>query len=319
MLATMRSIVALASSAFVMVACGPSETSSSASGTESDSSTTQTETSTETTTGETESETGEPEPCKKNVVLMGYWPPTNEMLRQWSTNPAQNPDGWTGENWRGHGFDVYSFFPEFPPDGDPTNDEIGDPGAVGSRDSDLQVDYQDTSADFWQIVDTHQPVILITTSRGGNIGWEIEALEGGHGDDNDGDPSLDWVSDGWAPELFPTQATIDDRSWQAISMVRQDVTLASQLPMQAIYDATTELGLTNVAITQDTSGNFLSGFLGLHGLAYNAMVDHNVAAGHIHVGFGTPVADAELLIETTLEVVLQEFPADSIECPPNGG
>ena len=72
--------------------------------------------------------TGEPA-CTKNVVLMGYWPPTNEMLRPWSTDPAQNPGGWIGEDWEGYGYDVYSFFPEFPPDGDPTNDSIGDDGA----------------------------------------------------------------------------------------------------------------------------------------------------------------------------------------------
>jgi len=91
------------------------------------------------TTGDAES-TGAPEPCHNNVVLMGYWPPTNEMLRPWSTNPEQNPDGWTGENWRGTGYDVYAFFPEFPPDGDPSNDGIGELGAVGSAESDLRVD-----------------------------------------------------------------------------------------------------------------------------------------------------------------------------------
>ncbi len=31
-------------------------------------------------------------------------------------------DGWIGEDWRGLGWDVMALFPEFPPDGDPTND-----------------------------------------------------------------------------------------------------------------------------------------------------------------------------------------------------
>jgi hypothetical protein len=44
---------------------------------------------------------------------------------------TQNPDGWIGEDWGGYGYDVYSFFPEFPPDGDPTNDDIGDDGRGG--------------------------------------------------------------------------------------------------------------------------------------------------------------------------------------------
>ncbi len=288
------------------------ESSSTSSGTSTTegTSTTDTTDTTDTTGGEA---------CKKNVVLMGYWPPTNEMLRQWSQNPKQNPGEWVGENWNDHGFDVYSFFPEFPPDGDPSNDMIGDEGAVGSPESDLRVDYQDTSEDFWRIVDDYQPVILITTSRGGNIGWEIEALEGGHGDQNGGDPSQDWTSDGWAPDFYPTQATIEARSWQAVSMVRQDVTLPSQLPMQEIFDATDALGLTSVQIDQGTSGNFLSGFLALHGLTYNVMADHNVAAGHIHVGIDVPVEDARQLIETTLEVVLKQYPAEGLDCPPEGG
>jgi hypothetical protein len=63
-----------------------------------------------------------------------------------------------------------------------------------------------------------------------------------------------------------------------------------------------------VVVDQGTSGNFLSGFLGLHGLYYNLQTPHNVAAGHIHVGFGLPVADASALIEATLHAVLQQHP-----------
>jgi hypothetical protein len=238
---------------------------------------------------------------------MGYWPPTNEMLRPWSQNSAQNRGAWIGENWNGHGYDVYAFFPEFPPDGDPTNDSIGDPGAVGSPESDLQVDYQDTSQDFWTIVDTYEPAILITTSRGGQIGWEIEAIEGGH--DSGGDnPAFDWVPDGYGDDLFPTEASVDPRSWTGIEIYRQGLQLPSQLPLEPIRVATEALALTSVVIEQGTSGNFLSGFLGLHGLLYNAAAPHNVAAGHIHVGVALPVEDAQALIEATLEVVLAEHP-----------
>jgi hypothetical protein len=258
----------------------------------------------------------EPPSCARNVVLMGYWPPTNEMLRQWSTNPLQNPGEWTGENWRGLGYDVHAFFPEFPPDGDPTQHAIGEDGAVGSPEFDLRVDYQATSADFWRIVDTYEPIIVVTTSRGGEIGWEIEAVEGGHGLDNPGDPSRDWMSDRHGDEHFPTQATIEPRSWDAISEFRQGVTLPTALPVQAIFDAASALGTASVEVDETgTSGNFLSGFLGLHGLYYNLLAEHNVAAGHIHVGFGMPVETAEALIETTLEAVLLHHPATQAECP----
>ena len=260
------------------------------------------------TTGETE--------CTRNVVLMGYWPPTNEMLRPWSTNATQNPEGWIGENWGGHGYDVYSFFPEFPPDGDPTNDDIGDDGAVGSPRFDLRVDYQATSADFWRIIDTHQPVILITTSRGGKIGWELEALEGGHGQGNPGGPAQDWSSDQHGAVQQPTEATIEPRSWDAISMYRQGNTLPSQLPLDAILKATEPLGVASVQIDENTSGNFLSGFLGLHGLYYQSIAPHAVAAGHIHVGFGLPVANAATLIEQTLQTVLEQHPARTVPCSP---
>jgi hypothetical protein len=253
--------------------------------------------------------------CAKNVVVMGYWPPTNEMLRPWSTHKTQNPDGWIGADWGGYGYDVYSFFPEFPPDGDPTNDQIGDEGAVGSPDFDLRVDYQATTADFWRIVDMYQPVILLTTSRGGQIGWELEALDGGHGMDNPGDPAMDWASDKYGAVQFPTQATIEARSWDAISTYRQGNTLPSQLPLDDIFAATDSLGLTSVVIDQGTSGNFLSGFLALHGLYYNQLAPHNVAAGHIHVGIDLPKQDASVLIDATLHALLQQHPAGDVDCP----
>lgn len=260
--------------------------------------------------GSTTGESG----CTKTVVLMGYWPPTNEMLRPFSTDAEQNPDGWVGENWRGLGFDVYAFFPEFPPDGDPTNDPIGSPGSVGADGSDLQVDYQDTSADFWSIIDTHQPHILITHSRGGGIGWELEAIEGGHGNGGP-DPAFDWISDGYGADTRPTEATVDPRSWAAMNTYR-DVNASSLLPLETIEGVASGLGLTTVEIdTTGTSGNYLSGFLGLHGVVYAETTPHAVAGGHIHVGTAVSVEDARALTDASLEAVLQMYPADSLTCP----
>jgi hypothetical protein len=69
--------------------------------------------------------------------------------------------------------------------------------------------------------------------------------------------------------------------------------------------------LANVFIDETgTSGNYLSGFLGLHGLYYNSLHNDpndpfwNIAAGHIHVGSGLSVADARLLSEVTLNQTL---------------
>lgn len=288
-------------------------TSETTTGTASEAGTAGETTSAETDT-ETETDTEDPNSCAAGgpclpVVVMGYWPPTNEMLRQWSQNPEQNPDGWTGKNWNGLGYDIYAFFPEFPPDGDPTNDNIGDPGSVGSEDSDLQVDYQDTSKDFWRIVDEYEPVVLLTTSRGGMIGWEVEAIEGGHfnPDDPDASPEFDWFSDQYGEVTLPTMATVDARSWDAITTYRAGNVLTSQLPMDAIVDAVQDLDVAYTQIDEmGTSGNYLSGFLGLHGLYYNSLhPEQNLAAGHIHVGGEVAIEDAVTMVETTMVVILE--------------
>ncbi len=270
------------------------------------------------TTGdsETDATTGALDPCQDGsgacppVVIMGYWPPTNEMLRQWSQNPEQNLGEWQGKNWEGYGYDIYAFFPEFPPDGDPSNDPIGSPGSVGAEGSDLQVDYQDTSSDFWRIIDEYEPVILVTTSRGGMIGWEVEALEGGHADPDNPDPEsppeFDWISDQYGDVTHPTMDSVDPRSWDAISTYRQGETLDTQLPAEAIVDAVSQLGLGSVQIEYGTSGRYLSGFLGLHGLYYNSVSETNLVAGHIHVGREVPNEDARAMIEETMRVVLSE-------------
>ena len=250
--------------------------------------------------------------CERNVVVTGYWPPTNEMLRQFSTNPAQNPGGWQGQNWHGHGFDIYAYFPEFPPDGNPNNAPRGSDGYVGSPESDFRVDYQDTSPDFWRIMDDRRPLNLDPTSRGNGADWEIEAVEGGHG--GSASPHNDWSSDHHGPQTHPTSDSIEPRSWNAISIYRNGNTLDSTLPMDEILAETRALGIASVEIDHGTSGNYLSGFMGLHGIYYNQTYDHNLAAGHIHVRSGVTTDVAVLLIEATLDAVLGQFDATELEC-----
>jgi len=164
--------------------------------------------------------------------------------------------------------------------------------------------------DFWRIVDEYEPVVLLTTSRGGMIGWEVEAIEGGHSnpDDPEAPPEFDWIPDLYGDEIRPTMATIDARSWDAMSTYRAGNVLTSQLPLETIVDAVDSLGLANVEIDEfGTSGNYLSGFLGLHGLYYNSLhPEDNLAAGHIHVGGNVPVEDAVAMIEATMTVVLED-------------
>ena len=171
------------------------------------------------------------------------------------------------------------------------------PGSVGSQASDLRVDFQDTSSDFWRIVDRHQPQVLITTSRGGRIVWELEAVEGGH-DGGTHNPADDWRSDEHGVGL-PLQDTIDARSWEAISIYRKGRLLRSSLPFAAIQRQGDD-----VQVDEGTSGNYLSGFLGLHGLYYQSITPEVRAAGHIHVGIGVEVLRARALMEASLEATL---------------
>ena len=227
------------------------------------------------------------------------------MLRSWAPN-----DTWRGNNWRGLGYNVYAHFPEFPPDGDPTNDEIGDLGSVGT--GDLPVDYQATSHNFWRLIDHYQPHVLITTSRGGVIEWELEAIEGGHGETGNTDPALDWIEDRFGEVMLPTQESIAARSWHAISEFRAGHVLPSQLPLSTLMTELSKKDILTVEIDEGTSGNYLSGFMGLHGLYYNKIATHNLTAGHIHVGRHVSVEDATAMMEATLEIVLRQFPAATV-------
>jgi len=71
-----------------------------------------------------------------NITITGYWPNTNKMVHHFSANPAQSPAGCEGNNWRGLGDDISSFFPEFPGQTGPN---------WGKGQGDFEVDCQDTS------------------------------------------------------------------------------------------------------------------------------------------------------------------------------
>ena len=93
---------------------------------------------------------------RPKIMVTGYWPPTNEMVRHFSQNIELNPEGWQGENWEGLGYDVISFFPEFDP---------ADCNNCGQGFGNLEVDYQDFSGDFWPIIEEVHPVAIITFSK----------------------------------------------------------------------------------------------------------------------------------------------------------
>ncbi len=222
-----------------------------------------------------------------NVLLTGYWPPTNEMLRQFSPNPDQNPGGWVGENWEGRGYNVYAFFPEFP----------GGTNQNPKGDGDFEVDYQDTSGDWWPLVAELAPLAIITFSRANTSnGWE---LEGGNRTYAIGD----WTNDYLAP-LQPTPEL-------PIMSEPPGTERYSTLPIDEIIAAVTASGANvDPFSTVIDEGRFLSNFIGYHGCWYHVLhadpadPAYNVAGGHIHVGRYTALADAVLATEVTVRTLL---------------
>lgn len=217
----------------------------------------------------------------RNIMITGYWPPTNEIVRPFSTSPAQNPGGWQGGNWEGRGYDIYSFFPEFP-------------SGIGKGEGDFEVDYQDTSEDFWRIVAEVKPVAIMTFSRGSaGKGWELEYRS----------RNLDqWIDDYEAP-FQPTPSPPDPTL--PAGAIRY-----SSLPMLQIRDAVRAAGIdVNPFIDFSSTsfgGGFVSEFMAYHGTWYKDMNDDPDAAfrcysaGHIHVGTGVSVASGRAALDVSL-------------------
>lgn len=225
-----------------------------------------------------------------NIMITGYWPPTNWMVSRFSTNPELNPDGWIGGNWEGRGYNVYSYFPTFNPDDGPN---------WGKGTGDFEVDYQDTSSDWRRIVNEVKPAAIITFSRGSaGVNWEVESRL-----------KMRAVN-GWFPDYLEPKRPSADMPIFADLAPNQIV--PSTLPMQGIVDAVKASGaISNAYIDTGNGfgGAFLSEFIGLHGEWYNLQHSgvndpyRNYAAGHIHVGIDTPLGAANMATEATLRVM----------------
>ncbi len=244
----------------------------------------------------------------RNILITGYWPPTNEMVRSWSTNPAQNPDGWVGEDWEGRGYNIHSYFPEFP----------GGTGTNPKGNGDFEVDYQDTAADWARIVAEVKPVAIITFSRANtSIGWEMEPAYQRFrlpGESNNTGRSISQYTGDYLGNRYPSDVPIAS---EPLGTVRE-----STLPMQAIVDAVgnalspslvdpfiANYDPNNLSNGYDFGGGFLSGYIGYLGAWYHDMhsapdaLFRNFAAGHIHVGRFMDVAAAEEATAVTLRTL----------------
>lgn len=101
---------------------------------------------------------------RPHILLTGFWSPTNEMLRPFSTDPKLRTSNskWIGKNWENLGFDIYSYFPEFP--------ENTMPKGTGT----FRVDYDAVKNDLEIHIEKHHPVSIISFGKGKGAPWELE-------------------------------------------------------------------------------------------------------------------------------------------------
>jgi len=220
----------------------------------------------------------------KNIMLTGFWPPSNEMLRKFSTDPNQNPDSWQGQNWEGRGYDIYAFFPEFP----------GGTGSNPKGNGDFEVDYQDTSSDFWRITANIHPIAILSYGKGTNS-WELEY--------NARNLSV-WNDDSlnpWQPTPSPPDSSVP------AGYVRN-----STLPVQAIADAidTSGAGVNAWVDWDGDAGAFLCEYMAYHDAWYQSQHSDPcdqyrcLAAGYTHVPGSLSVSTATTVCETALRTTI---------------
>lgn len=199
-------------------------------------------------------------------MVTGFWPPTNEMLVEFSTSSRLNPRGWQGKNWQGRGYDIYAFFPTF------SRGTLLNPKGNG----DFEVDYQDTARDFWRITKKIKPVAIISFGLGSGP-WEIEFNARNL-------PPDSWQLDYLAPRMPASRPNL---SADAGSV------LHSTLPVRQIAKKINKANF-GVRAWIDYNGNpsaFLCEYLAYHVMWYQTKhssksdVARCIAGGFIHAGY----------------------------------
>lgn len=254
-----------------------------------------------------------------NILLTGYWPPTNEIVREFSNNPAQNLV-WIGRNWEGRGYDIYAYFPEFP----------GLTGPNWGRGSgDFEVDYQDTATDWSRIVGGVKPVAIITFSRANTtVGWELEPAARRWRLQSDAGITPSLYTADYAAPIRPDGLPI---AAEPLGNIR-----LSSLPMQAIVNAVAaQMSPTqaqpfidpwnpsNPSDPFDFGGGFLSGYIAYLGCWHRdtnvapSAAFRCVAAGHIHVGTNMTVANGRQAAKISLRELIAHVNTLVTVCRPD--
>lgn len=213
----------------------------------------------------------------RNIMVTGYWNPTGKMIASFSNNTYLNPDGWKGANWKGYGYNVYSYFP-----------------TPGTYNGTLEVDYQDTWNDFWNITEEINPIAIISFGSGRGP-WEIEYNA----------RNLErWINDE-EPPYQPTPCPPDDT-------VSPGYTRHSTLPVTNIANVVNNQ--TSISAWVDWSGDpgaYLCEYMAYLGMWYQAL--HNTtddphpcrSAGFIHVRSSVPLDAAKRAANLTIEEAIK--------------
>jgi pyrrolidone-carboxylate peptidase len=224
---------------------------------------------------------------KGNIMVTGFWNPTGQMIKSFSTNSYLNPEGWEGENWENFGYNIYSYFPT--------------PDIYNGT---FEVDYQNTWNDFWNITSDLNPIAIISFGAGSGP-WEIEY--------NTRNLKY-WTNDENKP-YQPTPAPPDDT-------VDEGYVRHSTLPIEEIQNAVNDG--TNIEAWIDWEGNpgqYLCEYIAYIGMWYQNIHSsssdqyHCRSAGFIHVNSGVPVDEAMKASNITIRKTIEYL--DSLNEPPS--
>lgn len=221
----------------------------------------------------------------KNVLLTGYWPPTNKIMRELSPKAGEQ---WQGKNWRGLGYDVYAYFPE--------NTE----GTGGIGEGDFRVDFAAVYNDFMRITQELKPVAILSLGLGDGP-WELERVY---------HPVFaQWFATG----KIPSQVGEKIR-YSIPASLSQRITRRSTLPLEKIKQAVAALGengLTPWIDETDGAGTYVCAFTGYLESWYQSQHSdpsdpaHTKAAGFIHVKGSE--AQAKASMEASLEALIRSL------------
>ncbi len=211
----------------------------------------------------------------KNILVTGYWPPTNKMLVELKEQ---------GKNWRGLGYDVHAYFPI-----NTERDGVGE--------GDFRVDFASVYNDFMRTTAELKPVAIISFGAGEGP-WELERVFHPH--------FADWFASGEIPSSvgvkirYPIPASLAEK-----------VDRRSSLPLEAIEKSVASLGFTGLTPWIDETGgagDYVCAFTGYLETWYQSQHSdprdpaHVKAAGFIHVDGEDTKAKASM--EASLEALI---------------